>query len=74
MPRGVVGTDGLTAQRAAGVDANGPHVGLVRVADAVVERDQDGDSGAEQAQGQQGHHSDLKGCRGDLRPDQLRNH
>lgn len=74
MPRAAVGTDGLTAQRAAEVDAHGPHVGLVRVADAVVERDQDGGSGAEQAQGQQGHHGDLKGCRRDLQLEQLRNH
>lgn len=73
MTRAAVETDGLTAQRAAGVDGPGPHVGLVRVADAVVERDQHGGSGAEQAQGQQGHHSDLKGRRGDRYFNQPRN-
>lgn len=65
MSRAAVGSDGLTAQRAAGVDGPGPHEGLVRVADAVVERDQHGGGGAEQAQGQQGHHGDLKGHRGE---------
>lgn len=44
-----------TAERAADVDANGPHVGLVRITDAVVEGDEDAEGGKQQTQDQQEH-------------------
>lgn len=72
--RPVVGTNRLTTHGTAGVDATRPHVGLVGVADAVVERDEEGGGGAEQAQHQQQHHNDLKGRRGIRYLNQLRNH
>lgn len=44
-----------TAERAADIDANGPHVGLVRITDAVVEGDEDAEGGKQQTQDQQEH-------------------
>ena len=52
-----------TADGAAGVDAHGPHVGLIGVADAVVEGDDDADGREQKTQDQQAQNQGVQGQR-----------
>lgn len=54
----------LTAERAAGVDSNIAHACLVRVADTVVERQEDAAGRKQQTQGQKDHRQKVQGWRG----------
>lgn len=54
----------LTTERAADVDSNITHASLVRVADAVVERQEDAAGGKQQTQGQKDHRQKVQGWRG----------
>lgn len=54
----------LTAKRAADVDADGPHVGLIRVTDAVVEGDKDAAGGKQQTGDQQAQNQSVQDDRG----------
>lgn len=51
----------LTAEWAACVDANRPHVGLIRVTDTVVEGDKDAAGGKHETQDQQAHSHSVQG-------------
>lgn len=53
-----------TAKGAAGVDAHGPHPGLIGVTEAVVEGDEDAGGRKQKAQDQQAHDQGVEGQRG----------
>ena len=64
----------LTADRAADVDADGAHVGLVGVADAVVQGDEDAAAGRQQTEDQQQHTQTVEDHGPTAHPPQLREH
>ncbi len=64
----------LTAERAAGVDADRPHVGLIRVTDAVVEGDEDAEGRTQQTQDQQAQNQRVQDRRANAFFCQHRNH
>lgn len=49
----------LTTERAADVDSNRPHVGFIRIADTVVERDEDAACRKQQTEGKKAYNQTL---------------
>lgn len=64
----------LTTEWAAGVDARRPHVRLIRVAEGVVDGDEDADGRTQKAQDQQAHDQNMQDHRGVSYADQRSNH